>query len=297
MKIYKKKYIKYIFVIFLIIISLYIIKKLYKIKEYFTNNKEYNIYISSSHDINGVRLGDSLFILLYFNKNKKNIIDNNITINFYIRSKFLNEIKEFNCCPNNIFFYDIDKKPDNAIDVWIGNNSYENSADKKMLNNKMPMDKYLPLILSEIGRKLDLEPIDDFIYEDIDLLDRYNNLKDKYKNLDILIINGTGGSAQVNISKEEWDTYIGNLNNKYKIITTEKVNTILCTRDDNLTAKTIAALSTHLKYIIAINSGPIVGCFNSYTLNNIEKFFVLDNTVYYSGDKFKNIKNLNDIYL
>ena len=297
MKVFKKKIFNYLLIIFFLIIIIYFIYKLYSLKENFKNNREYNIYISASHEENGVRLGDSLFVLIYLYNNKKYIVDNNIIINFYIRSKFIEQIKEFNCCPNNIKFYDIDKKPSDAIDWWIGNEIYENSASKKMLNNKMPLDKYLPLILSEIGEKMNLPPIDKFIYEDTDLLNIYNNLEDKYKNLDILIINGSGGSAKVNISKEEWDTYIIGLSKKYKIITTEKVNNILCTRDYNLSPKTIAAISTHVNYIIAINSGPIVGCFNTYTLNNIKKFFVFDNTTYYSNDKFINVKNFNDINL
>ena len=292
-----KKNINYLLIIFFLIIVIYAVYNLYLIKENFTNNREYNIYISSNHNVNGVRLGDTLFVLIYLYNNKEHIIDNNITINFYIRSTFLNEIKEFNCCPNNIKFYDIDEKPSDAIDWWIGNKIYENNAYKKLVNNKMPMDKYLPLILSEIGKKMNLLPINKFIYEDKDLLNRYNNLDDKYKNLDILIINGSGGSAQVNISKEEWDAYIIELSKRYKIITTEKVDNILCTRDDNLSPKTIAAISTHVNYIIAINSGPIVGCFNTYTLNNIKKCFVFDNTVYYSNDEFINVKNFNDINL
>lgn len=265
--------------------------------KYGGNKKIFHIYISATSEINGVRLGDSLFILIYLYNNKKYILHNNIIINFYIKSKFLDEIKEFNCCPNNLIFNDINNKPDDAIDCWIGNDMYEYGAFKKSIPNKMAFNEYLPLILSEIGKQMGLLPIDKFIYDDIDLLNRYNNLNNKYKNLDILIINGSGGSAQVNISKQEWDKYIIELNKKYKIVTTEKVDTILSTRDDNLSAKSIASISTHVKYIIAINSGPIVGCFNTYTLNNIKKFFVFDNTTYYSGEQFKNVKSFNDINL
>ena len=103
-----------------------------------------------------------------------------------------------------------------------------------------------------------------------------------------------------NISKIESDITtnlldIINLNNNYKIVTTKKIENINCTLDDNLTVKDIAALSTNVKYIIAINTGVIVGLFNKYTLNNVEKVYIFDRLLHYSYKNFYKINNLSDI--
>lgn len=293
----KKKNLKIILniiIIIFIILSIYFIYKILKPQENFINNKNINIYISYSKD--NTKFGDALFLLVYFYNNKEYIIENNIQINYYIRSQYLDNIIEFNCCPDNIKFYDIDKKPEDAIDVWIGG-PWKNNAHVKLLPNKMPFNDYLPLILSEMGEKMGLRPINKFVYEDSDLITRYNNFDNIYKNLDILIINGSGGSASLNITKEEWDIYIRKLNNKYRIITSEKVDNILCTRDNKLRIKDIASISTNVKYIITINTGPIISFFNKYTLENVKKWYIFDNKTYYSVDNFINVKTFNEIDL
>ena len=70
-------------------------------------------------------------------------------------------------------------------------------------------------------------------------------------------------------SGADWNNFCIILNKKYKIITTKKVDGILCTLDDNLSLKDIASLSTNIKNIIAINTGVVPGLLNEYTLNNI----------------------------
>ena len=60
-------------------------------------------------------------------------------------------------------------------------------------------------------------------------------------------------------------------NEKFKIVTTFKVNDVPCTLDDKLSIFKIGAISTHSKIIIAINTGPFTSILNIYTLNNIKK--------------------------
>jgi hypothetical protein len=283
-----------IIIIIFIILSIYFMYKILRIKESFANRKNINIYLSYSKD--NTKFGDALFILIYFYNNKEYILENNIQINYYIRSEYLENLIEFNCCPNNIKFYDIDDKPNDAIDVWIGG-PWKNNAFSKLIPNKMAFNEYLPLVLSEMGEKMGLQPIHKFVYEDLDLINRYNNLDYIYRNLDILIINGSGGSAGVTITKEEWEIYVRKLNNKYSIITSEKVDDILCTRDNNFRIKDIAAISTNVKYIITINTGPFISFFNKYTLENVKKWYVFDNTTFCSGDNFINVKTFDEIDL
>ena len=43
-----------------------------------------------------------------------------------------------------------------------------------------------------------------------------------------------------------------------------------------VSVKDIAAISTRSKYIVAINTGPIVGCLNIYSLDYVKKWIIFD---------------------
>jgi hypothetical protein len=233
---------------------------------------------------NSFHLGDNIFTLIYLCNIKDTIINNNITINFYILNENIDSVKDFVCC-DNIHLYDISTKPSDAIDTWIGSQEYEHNFYKYASNNKEEFDIFLPLFFTELAKKINLPGITEFTYKDEDLLNRYNNLNTNYKNIDFLIINANPESGQFNIDKLQWDTFIQNLSTRSKVVTTEKVNNIVSTRDNNLSLKDIAAISTHAKYIIAVNTGPIVGCFNTYTFENVKKIFVYDSWLRYSNPK------------
>ena len=121
-------------------------------------------------------------------------------------------------------------------------------------------------------------------------------LNEKYKNIDILVLNSQPLSEQYNYNKTEWDNYIILLNTKYKIATTTKVNeNVLCTMDDNLTIKDVAAISTHAKIIIAVNSGVVPGLLNKYTLNNVNHVYIFDDRCKFSYKKFENCDSIKEI--
>jgi len=84
-------------------------------------------------------------------------------------------------------------------------------------------------------------------------------------------------------------------NQKYRLVTTTKVDGILCTMDDNLTVKDIAALSINVKVIIAINSGVVPGLLNKYTLKGIKQFYIFDNRCFYSYPNFQSKKDIREI--
>jgi hypothetical protein len=50
----------------------------------------------------------------------------------------------------------------------------------------------------------------------------------------------------------------------------QKVENIKCTRDYNLTAKDIAAISLNIKRFIVIESGIIAGLYNDYLVDNLD---------------------------
>jgi hypothetical protein len=102
--------------------------------------------------------------------------------------------------------------------------------------------------------------------------------KDKYKDLDILIINAVPQSAQLIYHKETFNAMCKKLNGMYTIATTFPVDdTIKCTMNDGLMLKDIGAISTHAKCIIAIHTGPLTACFNSDTQKSVKKWILFTN--------------------
>ena len=284
-----KKKIGYILIGIIIVLLFFLVKT--KNVEGFENDTIINIY-------NDFHLGDCIFVMIYLINCKQYIIDNNIKINFYVNKDYIKQLNEF-IFSENINLYDITLKPNDSINTWIASENYEYNHTSNYINiprNKQPaFNDFLATFYSNVGKQFNLPSINNFIYEDEDLLIRYEKLNEKYKNLDILIINSEPLSGQHNYNKDEWDKFIYELSSKYKIITTNKVDNILCSRDDNLSIKDIAAISTNVDYVIAINTGPIVSLFNKYTMERVKQWFILDNEKKYSYPNFINIKELNDI--
>jgi len=247
-------------------------------------------------------LGDTLisFIPLYNARDYFN--NNNIKICFYMRSEHIEQMKDFKPI-DNFEIFDITQKPPNSIEIWDCNDYIFEPNKQKKSNSKIYSGlsqnlyylKYFNIKLNELNIPVTFPR---FCYEDEDLFYRYNNLNDKYKNIDILIINSEPLSGQYNYDENIWNKYIEFLNKKYKIVTTKKVkNDILCTRDDNLKIKDIGAISTAVKVVIAINTGPIVALYNKYTLMNVKRFYVFVNNIYYTYPNFIIKKNINNISL
>ena len=140
--------------------------------------------------------------------------------------------------------------------------------------------------------------INDFLNTDKQLLKEYENLDDKFKNLDILIINSIPLGNQYIVDEKSWDNFILNLfNNNFKIATTKKVSNINCTLDKSLSIYQIGAISTHSKIIIAINTGPTSAIFNIFTLNYVKKIYLFDDKVTFSYSKIKHCNSLEDILI
>jgi hypothetical protein len=254
-------------------------------------NKFYKDKVYHLHNIYG--LGDSVFNFILFYQIKKYIEDNNIKIFYYTKKEYLSQLKEFICSPN-IFLSFLEMKPSRSIELWVNNEFFEYRNDKQ--NKPMCYNLYYKIFFNNVIKKLNFNlTLDKFLYYDDDLLNRYDNLPDKCKNFDIMISNSTPFSGQYDYKKDIWDNYIINLNNHFKIITTTKVDGVLCTYDYNLTIKDIASLSTKAKVVIAINSGVMPGLLNYYTLTTVKHFYIFDNRCYYSYPNFENKKYITDI--
>jgi hypothetical protein len=252
-------------------------------------------------------LGDNVFNLIFFNNIKNYLENNNIFINYYCQSKYFQQLQEF-IQSNKIILCKIENKPPKSIQLWIETPIFnfkfnqilsysKNPYFKNMRNNHVFYNNFYKIFFNKVLNTLKFPlQLDKFYYEDQDLLTRYNNLNDKYKNIDILILNSQPFSGQYDYNKNEWDNYICELNKRYNIVTTTKVNNeIKCTMDDNLTIKTIAAISTKVPIIIAINSGVIPGLLNIYTLTNVKQFYTFDNRCCYSYPNFVSKEKINDI--
>jgi len=274
-----------IFILLIIFIILF-----YNFELYFIPQKYYkdNIIKICSHDL--AHLGDHIMNTFLFNKLKRYIENNGIIIEYYCNNKYHKEVIDFKNS-KNIKIYDF--KPIgyhlNGINFWNsevynGTKSYDELYKK--IFNKCCKDIGIPYIM------------DNFYNEDDSLIIDYNNLKDIYKNIDILIINSLPLSNQYFLDITEWDNLVIYLNKKYNIVTTRKVKYIPCTLDDQLTIKKIAAISTKSKVIIGINTGPSTAIFNNFTLNYCKKIYMFDiNNKYTTIPQLENVELINEIDL
>jgi hypothetical protein len=244
------------------------------------------------HLHNDTHLGDNVFNFILFYNIKDYLKENDITIFYYALPCYLPQLKEF--IPNkHVALYEIAAKPENSLRLWIGNSfwGYTHSRSSRVPFNKFYII-FFNLVLNKLGIPITLTR---FFYQDPDLLYRYEKLNDEYKKLDILIINSNACSGQFSYSEPNWCYLINKLSQKYKITTTKKIDNVLSTTDAGLTIKDIAALSTHVKVVIAINTGVLPGLLNSTTLTNVKKFYTFDNTEFFTYPNFERKNRLIDI--
>lgn len=252
---------------------------------------------------NKYHLGDNIFNFIMFYHIKEYIEQKNIKIYYYCQEEYINQVSEFNCS-KNIIIQNIDEGlPSNAIELWQNNDklgvtfysihSKINQKNKKRVNYNLYYKGLFNYFLKKI--KIPIK-IRQFSYIDEDLLKRFEKLSDKYKDIDLLILNSKPFSDQYKYNKTIWDGMINIYKNmNYKLVTTTKVEGVLCTMDDNLTVKDIAALSINVKVIIAINSGVVPGLLNDYTLKNIKKVYTFDDRCFFSYLNFETKEDIREI--
>lgn len=134
------------------------------------------------------------------------------------------------------------------------------------------------------------------------LLELYEKFDSKFKDVDILLINSIPNTVKFESIGSDFN--IEKINNlgielskKYKVVCTNKINdTIPCTLTDNLKLQDIGAISTHAKYIIAVDTGPIVPCYNEYAKKHVKKwFFITSLTAKFSGIDYMEINSLDKL--
>lgn len=259
-----------------------------------TMNNDYAI-VHYLHNIYG--LGDSVFNMIFFNLIEERIIADNILFCYFAKKEYIPQLMQFinPGLVNHVQLFSLDQTPEHSIHAWINNPYFGYTIDCSLINSQYRIIDYNDFYLQffrHVLQKLTINAnIQSIMYSDNDLLVRANAIPSEYKSVDILILNSRPFSGQYNnYNKDIWDKYIQHLNSnsKLKIVTTTKVEGVLCTFDQNMTIKDIAALSTHSKVVIAINSGVVPGLLNVHTMESVKQFYIFDNHCYYSFPNFQN---------
>lgn len=244
-------------------------------------------------------LGDTMIAFIFLYNIKDYLEKNNTTVYFYMKNENIIQMEDFKPIIGMKIF-NISNKPESSIEIWDCNDwLFESNGRSGRKYSGLSQNRYYVKYFNERFKQLNVPiTLNRFFYHDDDLLNKYETLNNKYKNIDILFINSDPLSNQYEYDKNKWKYGIRILNSKYKIVTTKKVDeNILCTRDDNLNIKDIAAISIHVKVVIAINTGPLISLFNNYTLMNVKRFYIFDNNVWLNYPNFVMKKYLKDISL
>lgn len=246
-----------------------------------------NTYQSEKHVINvhsRYGLGDALIDFIFFSKIHKYIDEHNIHINYHCNVRHHSNLMEYNSSPN------IHLLPYNNIgyELWQGS-EYLNSG------------KYIEDILCDMFNKflrhhnIDIQ-LDTFECNEQDLL--IKKVESKYDGeLDIIFINSTPKSGQFDHNKEELNNFIVELNKKYKIAVTEYLNEDILSFHE-LSVRSIAEISKKVKTIIAINTGPSLGLYNTEVLDAIDNIYLLDTTQHYrfKTRKLTKTRKISDLH-
>lgn len=247
---------------------------------------------------NGFHLGDQIFNFILFNNIKNYIEENNIIIEYYCDKQYHEQVSEFNHS-KNIHILEYIPGITSGFQLWIGDKEFEHNRWYNI--ETLGLDVIYVMFFNEFLQKQNIPiTIEKLEYKDPDLQNRYSTIdtkyNSKYSNLDFLIINSTPRSGQYVKDVTKWNNLINKLNEKYKVVTSEKVEGVICTCDDKLSVKDIQAISAHSKKIIVISSGVIPVLFNSDTLNNVETIYSFSNVDKYDHPKFINKENIDDMY-
>lgn len=228
-------------------------------------------------------LGDSLIDFIFFSQIAKYIEQHNIHINYRCKVSHHSNLKLFNSS-NNIHILPYTKV---GYELWQGTEPiYSGKYVEDLLCNMF--NKFLkihniPIIL------------DTFEYKDSDLL--IKNIDIEPINIDTLIINSSPTSGQFIHDKNELNNFIIELSKSRNVVVTEYLNDSI-TSLHNKSVRTIAEVAKNAKTIIAINTGPSLGLYNSEILDKVDNVYILDTTNHYifKTRKFTKFNKINNLH-
>ena len=237
---------------------------------------------------NKFHLGDHIINFIFFYKIKDYIEKNNITIHYYCLKQYHKNLLNFKCSENiQVFEYNEQENKNYGYELWqcrANDHHYIEDQLCVMFNDFL---KYynIPII------------VDSFEYQDDDLFRRFEMLDNKYKNIDILIINSRPYSQQYHYDKTKWDNFIIKLGNNRVVATSAKVEDESILALDDICVKDIAAIALNVKIIIAINTGPSVPLYNTDILNNVDVVYLFNDLNHHNFKtrKFHKMQNIEEL--
>jgi hypothetical protein len=230
---------------------------------------------------NDYHLGDHIINFIFFYQIKDYIEENNIIIHYYCLEQYHKNVSDFNCSKNIIIM----KWENKGYILWQGGNTpHQHWIEDKLCNMFNICLKHYNIPIS----------VNSFEYQDPELFTRYENLDNKYKNIDILIINSTPLSKQYIYNKELWNDFVIKLSQKHLVATSEKVNDNILSLHD-MSVKNIAAIALKVKKIIAINTGPSIPLYNTDILNNVEVIYLFGPNGTFKTRKIKCLNELKEL--
>jgi hypothetical protein len=221
---------------------------------------------------NRMHYGDNILNLKFFYVNTKLLKEKGIQIHYYYDSLYIKDIKELEryVDPTVVHLHILSEKPESAIELWMG----------KTINNikSSNIDKYFNKFYKQILIYLGLAhlKIDTSLYQKEDyLLDVYEKLDPKFKDIDIFLLNNEPSSGQFDYDKTTLDALANRLlSKKLKVVVLKPVGDIPSTNAAGLSLQDIGAISTHAKYIIGVDTGALTPCYNSYTKKYVKKWII-----------------------
>jgi hypothetical protein len=226
------------------------------------------------HFHNNGHYGDHIFNLKFFLVNTKILKERGIQIHYYYDDGYIKDRSELEAYvdPEVVHLHPIAEKPESAIEIYIGNKI----GDLTHRKFKTFMIEFYKQIVKHLGLE-DLN-IDLSLFQKEDyLLDIYAKLGPKFHDVDVLILNSPPASRQFpGYDQAKFDALATRLSKRFKVAVISAVNDIPCTRTDGLKLRDVGAVSTHAKFIIGMNSGPIVPCLNIYAKNSVKKWILFD---------------------
>ena len=232
------------------------------------------------HFYNRWHIGDNILNLKYFYYLSNILKQHNYSIYYYYDTSWpYNKEATLKSYLDSsvVILKSLSELPHNSIELWQGHNinyvCYTDSERyfelfyKKILN-------YLGITDSSIPTTLWLdEPF---------LLPVYESLEQKYKDIDILILNTVGRSGQCS-NTAPVNTLAKYLHQRFNILTMDDIGEGIKSAG-HLSLQEVGAISTRSKYIISTCSGPHIPCFNKQTKEYVKKWFVIPNFTFYSID-------------
>jgi len=232
------------------------------------------------------------------------LLEHNIEIYFYCLHENYQQVDDFiNLERIKVMTIDACPVDTKVYDLWIGSNEHSYNwfvaINEPLIGYDTFFCKYYNKILMDMNINVQIEK---FIYHDDDLRARCEDINkrtnNKYIGLDFLVINGTPRSGQFDYNQTEFDAFVLKLSAKFRVVTTQKVQGIMCTRDDNLTAKDIASVALNIKGFIAIESGVIAGLYNGHLVSNRDVVVYSLSKYEYHACSFENfhcMRNLDEL--